>query len=202
MAMSKHQSVRPNIRPSLVSGEANNEVHQASSKSLFAFTNIKHLAVLIPAILLTILAGALKPAITILLGCVFDELSSFGAGNATGNKLQQNVSIWCIALTGLGVATMVVNGVFFSLWMVFGEMQARSVRDKAFVSMLEKEMEWYDLRAEGIGPLLVRIQTCVKLEFNSCVVNNQHIDRSENYNCRLHSHSASSSKTRQRRWLL
>ena len=130
----------------------------------------KHLAVLIPALLLTTIAGAIKPAITIFLGYIFDELANFGSGSTTGDELLKNVSIWCIALTGLGIASMVVNGGFFCLWLVFGEMQAKSVRDTAFISMLEKEMEWYDLRTDGIGSLLVRIQTCVILEHNALCI--------------------------------
>jgi ATP-binding cassette subfamily B (MDR/TAP) protein 1 len=144
----------------------------ASFLSLFAFTTKRHFPVLFSAIILTIVAGAIKPTIAIFLGHIFDDLSSFGAGDATQSALLRNVSRWCIALSGLGVATLLVNGAFFSLWLVFGEMQARSVRDKAFSGMLEKEMEWYDLRADGIGSLLVRIQTYVDHRFDLTATNN------------------------------
>jgi ATP-binding cassette, subfamily B (MDR/TAP), member 1 len=175
--MSKDRSVYSNIRSGVADDEGDSGAHQASFSSIFAFTHKKNLAVLIPALLLTTIGGAIKPAITIFLGHIFDELASFGSGSTTGDELLKNVSIWCIALTGLGIATMVVNGGFFSLWLVFGEIQARSVRDEAFLSMLEKEMEWYDLRADGVGSLLVRIQTCIILEPNTCVFTNQHLDR-------------------------
>jgi ATP-binding cassette, subfamily B (MDR/TAP), member 1 len=167
--LSKDHRVYSNTR----SGDAGDEdgygAHRASFSSIFAFTHKKHLAVLIPALLLTTVAGAIKPAITIFLGRIFDELASFGSGSTTEDEFLKNVSIWCISLTGLGIATMVVNGGFFSLWLVFGEMQARSLRDKAFRSMLEKEMEWYDLRKDGIGSLLVRIQTCVTLKLHTWI---------------------------------
>jgi len=161
--MSKYRSVFSNIPLGDADDDGDYGAHRASFSSIFAFTHKKHLAVLIPALLLTTLAGTMKPAIAIFLGHIFDELASFGCGSTTGDELLKNVSIWCIALTGLGIATMIVNGGFFSLWLVFGEMQARSLRDKAFRSMLEKEMEWYDLRADGIGSLITRIQTCVIL---------------------------------------
>lgn len=132
---------------------------RATAKSLFAFTNKGHYFILIPALVLTILAGAIKPTITIFLGYIFDDLVRFSVGDETGGELRQNVSLWCIALTAVGVATMLANGGFFSLWLVFGEMQAQNVRDKAFLGMLEKEPEWYDIQAEGIGSLLVRIQS-------------------------------------------
>jgi ATP-binding cassette, subfamily B (MDR/TAP), member 1 len=172
--MSKDRSAYSNIHSGDTDDDAEYGAHRASVSSIFAFTSEKHLAVLIPALLLMTIAGAIKPAITIFLGRILDELARFGAGSTKGDELLKNVSIWCIALTGLGIATMLVNGGFFSLWLVFGEMQARSVRDKAFLSMLEKEMEWYDLRADDIGSLLVRIQTCVTLELNTCVCTNWH----------------------------
>jgi ATP-binding cassette subfamily B (MDR/TAP) protein 1 len=43
--------------------------------------------------------------------------------------------------------------------MAFGELQARTARREIFDSMLEKEMEWYDSREDGIGSLLIRLQT-------------------------------------------
>jgi ATP-binding cassette subfamily B (MDR/TAP) protein 1 len=175
--MSKHRSVYSNISLGDGGDEDDNAMNRGSFSSIFAFTHKKHLAVFIPALVLTTVSGAIKPAISIFLGYIFDELANFGSGSTMGDELLKNMSIWCIALTGLGIATMVVNGGFFSLWLVFGEMQAKSVRDKAFLSMLEKEMEWYDLRADGIGSLLVRIQTCVILEHNACVFTNQYLDR-------------------------
>jgi ATP-binding cassette, subfamily B (MDR/TAP), member 1 len=130
-----------------------------SAASIFSFTTRAHAFVLVPALVLTVLAGAIKPAITIFLGYIFDDLVSFSTGDATEAELLQKISIWCVALTGLGIATMLANGGFFSMWLVFGEMQAKSVRESAFKGMLEKEIEWYDLRADGIGSFLARIQT-------------------------------------------
>jgi hypothetical protein len=157
--MSKNDSICSNIQSGNTGRELNCGTHRISFSSMFAFTNRKDLKVLIPAVLLTIIAGAMKPAITIFLGQIFEDLASFGSGSITGDELLKSVSLWCTALTGLGVATMLVNGGFFGLWLIFGEMQAKTVRDRSFLCMLEKDMEWYDLREDGIGSLLVRIQT-------------------------------------------
>lgn len=181
MAIFEGCDIYSNMRPAKGVSEGEDGIVQASLASIFAFTNKKDFTVLIPALLLTTLAGAVKPTITIFLGRIFDELSSFGAGSTTKNELLQNVSVWSIALACLGISTIVVNGGFFSLWLIFGEMQARSVRDKAFISMLGKEIEWYDLREDGIGSLLVRIQTCVLLEHDECIHTNKRLDRQENF---------------------
>jgi len=119
----------------------------------------RHVTILIPASFLAILAGVLKPTISIFLGRIFDDLAAFGSGTTAGGQLLTDVSRWCIALTALGLAAWLVNGGFFALWLVFGELQVKSVREKMFKGMLEKEMAWYDLRSDGIASLLNRIQT-------------------------------------------
>jgi ATP-binding cassette subfamily B (MDR/TAP) protein 1 len=127
--------------------------------SLFAFTTTSHIPTLIPAIILTTLAGGLKPTISIFLGHILDDLASYVSGTITQAELLQDVSKWCIILVGLGVGAWLTNGGFFALWLAFGEAQAKSARVKIFKGMLEKEMSWFDLQRDGTGSLLVRIQT-------------------------------------------
>ncbi|KFX93813.1 hypothetical protein V490_04662, partial [Pseudogymnoascus sp. VKM F-3557] len=73
-----------------------------------------------------------------------------------------SISKWCIVLTGLGLGSCLANGGFFGLWLVFGESQAKQAREKLFTGLLRREMEWYDLRKDGISPVLIRIQTQVR----------------------------------------
>lgn len=132
---------------------------QASWKSLFRFTAKQHISILIPATFLAICAGILKPIISIFLGHILDDLAAYAAGNLTEASLLEDVSKWCLALTGLGFGAWLLNGSFFALWLIFGELQAKNVRQKMFIGMLEKEMEWYDTRSDGLSPLLTRMQT-------------------------------------------
>lgn len=128
-------------------------------RSIFNFTTREHLSVQLSAFVLAIISGALKPIMAIFLGYIFDDMAAFGADHSTKAHLLKSISVWCVALTALGIGKMVFNGAFFGLWMLFGELQAKSVRDKLFVGMLKKEMEWYDSRKNGTSSLLVRIQT-------------------------------------------
>lgn len=64
-----------------------------------------------------------------------------------------------LALVGLGSASGLLNAGYFMFWILFGELQAKSARDKLFEGMLEKEMEWYDMRKSGIDTLISRLQT-------------------------------------------
>jgi ATP-binding cassette subfamily B (MDR/TAP) protein 1 len=132
---------------------------KASWHSLFAFTTRQHAASLVFAGLATIGAGILKPISAIFFGNIFSALTKFGAGTLNGQETLEQISIWCIALVALGGGTWFFEGALLSTWMVFGELQAKSVREQMFTGMLKKDMEWYDLREDGIGSLLIRIQT-------------------------------------------
>lgn len=127
--------------------------------SLFNFTTRKHLVPLSLALFLTIAAGILVPVSAIFLGKLFDAFSGFGAGIITGDELREKVVQNCLFLIGLASATWVLNGGYFTLWLAFGELQAKSVRELLFDDMLRKDLEWFEMRKDGMGAFLPRLQT-------------------------------------------
>ncbi|KAF7922906.1 hypothetical protein EAE99_007098 [Botrytis elliptica] len=135
---------------------------KSSFKSLFTFTTKKHISNIVPCVLFAIISGVLKPISAIFYGNIFGTLTNFGAGVLTAEETLQQVSKWCIAITILGGAVWLFEGLFLCSWMVFGELQARSVRERMFAGMLEKDLEWFDLRKDGIGSLLIRIETQIR----------------------------------------
>ncbi|RFU34537.1 hypothetical protein B7463_g1772, partial [Scytalidium lignicola] len=128
-------------------------------RSLFEFTTRSHISSLAAAIIFTIIAGIVKPAGAIFFGKIFSSLTAFADGSSDAHDTLHNVSTWCIGLGVLGGTLWLFLGLFLSSWMVFGELQARSVREQMFIGMVHKEMEWYDLLDDGISSLMVRIQT-------------------------------------------
>jgi len=130
-----------------------------SWSSLFAFTTKEHSAPLSVALITTFFSALLKPTAAIFFGKIFDVLIKFGLGQLDGHDTLHGVSLWCVALVSLGGIALLVETVFFSSWLIFGELQAKSLREKMFIGMLDKEMEWYDVREDGMGSLLIRIQT-------------------------------------------
>lgn len=133
----------------------------ASWKSLFDFTNRRHSTVLITALILSMASGIVIPTLAIFLGKIFGLFSSFGEGKLTGEQLRHEITIDCFGLIGLGSASWALNGGYFMAWLVFGELQGKSVRDQLYGSMLEKDLEWFEMRKDGIGALLPRLQTYV-----------------------------------------
>lgn len=138
---------------------------KASWGSLFAFTQRQHTGTIVVALIATLISALLKPASAIFFGKIFSVLTKFGSGTLTGQETVDGIKGWCIALVALGGVAWISEGAFLNSWMVFGELQAKSVREQMFVGMLNKEMEWYDLRQDGIGSLLIRIQTFVSFPY-------------------------------------
>jgi ATP-binding cassette subfamily B (MDR/TAP) protein 1 len=150
-------------------GTADDLALVSSWRSLFAFTTRQHALAIAIAVVSTLTSALFRPTAAILFGKIFSILTKFGAGTATAEDTLHGVAKWCTALVGLGGSAWIVEGTSLSSWMAFGEAQARSIRHKMFEGMLDKEMEWYDLRPDGIGPLLIRIQTYVKI-LSACSV--------------------------------
>ncbi|KAF7893244.1 uncharacterized protein EAF02_000782 [Botrytis sinoallii] len=135
---------------------------KSSFKSLFTFTTKKHISNIVPCILFASLA-----AFSNLYRQYFTEISlvllqTLGLVFSQQKRPYKQVSKWCIAITILGGAVWLFEGLFLCSWMVFGELQARSVRERMFAGMLEKDLEWFDLRKDGIGSLLIRIETQIR----------------------------------------
>ena len=128
-------------------------------RSLFAFARRAHTGPLLVALVLSIISGAIMPTLAIFLGWIFDSFTAYGAGTLDGDDLSRKVSTNAIYLVVLGGASWLLNGTYFTFWLVFGELQAKGARDKLFASMLEKEMAWYDMRKAGINAMIPRTQT-------------------------------------------
>ena len=139
--------------------EEENLAKHASWRSLFNFTSKKDTIPFLLALLFSVAAGIIAPALAILLGNIFDLFTNFGAGEISGSDLLKKVSTYAVILAGLGTASGLLHASYFMLWLMFGELQAKHVRERLFAGMLEKDMGWYDMRADGVDTLISRLQT-------------------------------------------
>lgn len=137
----------------------NNLAKHASWRSLFNFTSKRDTIPLVLALIFSIAAGIIAPALAVFLGNIFDLFTTFGAGEISGSDLVKRISTYAIILAGLGTASGLLHAVYFMLWLVFGELQAKHVRERLFDGMLQKDMGWYDMRTDGIDTLVSRLQT-------------------------------------------
>lgn len=127
-------------------------------KSLFNFTTRSHVPVLLLAISCSVAAAFLLPMMAIFFGSFFNVFSDFASSQIDGEKFMHDSLLRLYGLFAVGVATFLFNGALFCLWLMFGELQAREVREMLFQSLLDRDIEWYEARITGVGTLLTRIQ--------------------------------------------
>ncbi|KAF4451515.1 hypothetical protein F53441_5524 [Fusarium austroafricanum] len=132
---------------------------KSSWKQLFLFTRRSHSASLIAALLAAGFLAGFKTVLSIILGKIFDIIAGFGNGSLDGDEALSQISGWAVVLVGMGVGNWMASTAFLALWVIFGELQAHSVRHDIFASLLSKDMAWFDSQSEGISSLLIRIQT-------------------------------------------
>lgn len=141
---------------------ADDEPRKAPWRALFFFATRSNLPVLLIGIVTSIASGAMVPASAYVEGKLFDGFTSYAAGRLDGQALLQHEKkyiCWLLAVCG---GTWFFNFAELTTWIVFGELQAKSARDRLFHGLLQKELAWYDLRKNGIGALLPRIQAQIR----------------------------------------
>lgn len=135
---------------------------KAPWRALFFFTTRSNLPVFITGVFFSIAAGATAPFNAWIQGKIFESFSALGAGQITGEQAYNDNRKYILYFVALAAATWVTNTGQFAAWMSFGELQAKSARDRLFHGLLEKDVEWYDMRKHGIGALLPRLQAQIR----------------------------------------
>ncbi|PGH10273.1 ATP-binding cassette, subfamily B (MDR/TAP), member 1 [Blastomyces parvus] len=130
--------------------------------SLFHFTSRKHVIFLLFGSLFTIGAGVLVPLLAVLLGRVFGAFARFGEGSLTPTELIHAISAQCVYFLALGILIWLLQTGHFSFWMAFGELQAKSARERSFIELLKKDIPWFEMRQEGVSALLPRLQVQIQ----------------------------------------
>ncbi|TWU77474.1 hypothetical protein ED733_006993 [Metarhizium rileyi] len=143
-----------------VSPSSSGTAKAASSWRLpFFFTKREHLGILSAAIGAAALVAGLRALLSVVLGRIFEIVSQFGQGAIAGHKALADVSTWCLVLVGLGIGSWMANSSFISLWIVFGELQARDARKHVFRGLLLKPVEWFASLRDGVEGLHIRTHT-------------------------------------------
>ncbi|KAM0424234.1 hypothetical protein ACHAPT_010606 [Fusarium lateritium] len=139
--------------------QAKQQAPKSSWSQLFLFTRKSHTGALIAALIAAAFTAAFKTVLAVILGMIFDVIAGFGNGSLNREDTLSDISMWSLVLLGLGIGNWIASSAFLALWVIFGELQACSVRRDMFASLLSKDMAWFDSQTEGISGLLVRIQT-------------------------------------------
>ncbi|KAF2665239.1 P-loop containing nucleoside triphosphate hydrolase protein [Microthyrium microscopicum] len=130
---------------------------QPKWKALFNFTTRKHLPFLILAVISSAAAGAAVPLNSYLIGKVFGAFTSFAAGQIEKDAFKHNIATYNIYIVIIAASNWLFASFAFFLWHTFGDLQARSARERLFNALLVRQVEWFDRRRDGVGALTTRI---------------------------------------------
>ncbi|KAK5657432.1 hypothetical protein OQA88_3004 [Cercophora sp. LCS_1] len=133
-----------------------------SFKDLFAFTRRRHIPIMICAIFTAGLVAGARTAYAVLTGKIFETAAHFGSGIITGDEYLSEISRLCGFMCLLGLGTWAASSLDIMLWILTGELRARTAREKLFASFIRKTMTWYDSRENGMSSLMVGINTQIR----------------------------------------
>ncbi|KAK4953488.1 ATP-dependent permease, partial [Elasticomyces elasticus] len=131
-------------------------------KALFYFTTHSNLLPLISGIFFAIATGLISPTNSFLLGKIFDGFASLGSGKLTIDEFWKTELRYIYGTLAVGGASWLLHSLFFTSWLIFGELNAKNARDRLFKGLLAKDIEWYDMRLNGIGAMLPRLQVQIR----------------------------------------
>lgn len=138
------------------------ETTAAPWRALFFFTTRANVPMLVLGILFALVAGVASPAQNFVIGKVFDGFTSYAGGTLSAAQFIEQETKYVLYLVAIAGGSWLFHFLFFTTWLVFGELQGKSARDRLFHGLLEKNIEWYDMRKHGIGALLPRLQTQIR----------------------------------------
>nr|OQO21428.1 hypothetical protein B0A51_10178 [Rachicladosporium sp. CCFEE 5018] len=161
-ARSNREIEKPAQRSTSASSAAADEEPAAPWKALFFFTTKANLPTLVIGLVAALVAGAIQPLSAFIQGKLFEGFTDFATGKLTSAALYSQSRKWILYYVGLAVVSWLGNFAVFATWLAFGELQAKSARDRLFHGLLEKDIRWYDMRKNGIGALLPRLQAQIR----------------------------------------
>ncbi|KAG9031180.1 hypothetical protein FRB95_003084 [Tulasnella sp. JGI-2019a] len=105
---------------------------------------------LVPAMLVSLVAGGIAPFMTKVIGQVFDALARYPLStlppDQAKHKLLHDVGIGALELLAMAAGTLLLSSLMASLWMWVGERNALRLRKAIYQSVTNREMEWFDLK--------------------------------------------------------
>ncbi|KAJ7125492.1 P-loop containing nucleoside triphosphate hydrolase protein [Mycena crocata] len=127
-----------------------------SLRLLFSFVSTRHrMLLLLPAIVSSLVAGAIAPFMTLVIGQAFDAFAKFpltpDPPQEAKDTLLHAMAVAAFELMGLAVGSVVLSSIMSSLWIWTGEHNVMALRKRVYAAVTQKDMVWFDTKmgAEG-----------------------------------------------------
>jgi ATP-binding cassette, subfamily B (MDR/TAP), member 1 len=105
---------------------------------------------LLPAILLSMVAGVVAPFMTLVLGNVFNTFAKFcrlpSPTSSDRSNLKHDVAIAALELLALAAGSLALSSLTSFLWILTGERNSLMIRRKVYASVSSREMAWFDTK--------------------------------------------------------
>ncbi|KAJ7449923.1 P-loop containing nucleoside triphosphate hydrolase protein [Mycena latifolia] len=127
-----------------------------SLRLLFSLISPRHrVLLLVPAILSSLVAGAIAPFMTLVIGQAFDAFAKFpltpNPPQSAKDALLHAMAVAAFELIGLAVGSVALSSLMSSLWIWTGEHNVMALRKRVYAAVTQKDMVWFDTKmgAEG-----------------------------------------------------
>jgi len=122
-----------------------------SVKLLFSLLSRRDLYLfLLPAFVLSVVAGGVAPFMTLVLGNVFQEFAKFARIESPSSddrsKLKHDIAISALELLALAAGALALSSLTSFLWILTGERNSMMIRQKVYASVSNREMTWFDTK--------------------------------------------------------
>ncbi|KAH9000642.1 P-loop containing nucleoside triphosphate hydrolase protein [Lactarius hatsudake] len=122
-----------------------------SVKLLFSLFSRRDLyTILLPAFILSMIAGGVAPFMTVVLGGVFDTFANFSRipspSPSDRARLKHDIAIDALELLALAAGALALSSLTSFLWITTGERNAMMIRQKVYASVSNREMSWFDTK--------------------------------------------------------
>ncbi|KAI8077272.1 P-loop containing nucleoside triphosphate hydrolase protein [Gilbertella persicaria] len=113
---------------------------------LFRFATVQERLMVVTAIILSIVSGALQPCSILIYGTYISKLTK--TLNDPSSLLEMTLPVIHI-MAYLGTASLLAGYFSNCLWVLTGESQTRRIRSLYLHSVLKQDMSWFDKAADG-----------------------------------------------------
>jgi ATP-binding cassette subfamily B (MDR/TAP) protein 1 len=127
-----------------------------SVKLLFSLLPRRDLyLVVLPAFLLSMIAGVLAPFMTLVLSNVVNVFAKFcrlkSPSSSDRANLKYDIAISSLELVFLAAVSLGLSSLTSFLWILTGERNSLTVRQKVYASVSSRQMAWFDAKMGGEG---------------------------------------------------
>jgi ATP-binding cassette subfamily B (MDR/TAP) protein 1 len=128
-------------------------------RHLFAFTTRRSILTLLPALIFSLLSGTVVPMNSFLVGKIFSKFTAYGEGQISVEEFKKEVVKYILYIVAMGAGCWLCNAMAYTLWHTFGGIQGHCARERVFDALIDRPMEWYDRRKDGVKGLSTRLQS-------------------------------------------